>query len=279
MEYFLFPKKSYYLTQGYGKGCLSHQNVIALDMSAAGGGYKEIYAPFTGYVAKVYTSPVYAYTIWLVSSEKVICADGKARYAVASFTHPSEISKYKVGQKFKQGDLLMNDGKTGQATGAHLHLEVAVYDKKEDIIANWHTVKGDYCLVNEVNPCDYMVMADGCKVLNETFLGKKYHFKKQSEVKITDTSKYTTGNYQTIARVYVRTGAGTNYAAKKVSQLTADGQKNATSSDKNATALYKKGTVFTALEIIKVSDTEYWARGYSGYINIEKDGIVACKKK
>lgn len=279
MEYFLFPKKSYYLTQGYGKGSFSHQNRIALDVSASGGGSKEIYAPFTGYVAKIYVDKRFAYSCWLVSSEKVICADGVLRYAIAMFTHPSEIASLRVGQTFKQGDHLMNDGDTGHATGKHLDLQIAVYDNKGDIKVDWHKVNGDWSLIGDVNPCDYMVMANDCKVLKETYLNKAYHFKKQSEVVAKEeTTEYTKGIYETLANVYVRTGAGTNFAPKKVKDMSADGKKHATSTNLNDDALYKKGTQFDALEIIKVSDNEYWAKGYSGYINIEKNGIIACKK-
>ena len=81
MEVFKFPKKSYYLTQGFGVNTFSHKNRKAIDVSARGG-YKEIYAPFSGYVSKIYVKRNNSYTIWLTSNEKVLCADGVARFAV-----------------------------------------------------------------------------------------------------------------------------------------------------------------------------------------------------
>ena len=270
MEYFKFPKKSYYLTQGYGDDSYSHKGRIALDVSAAGGGYKEIYAPFTGYVAKTYINPKYAYTCWLVSDEKVICADGIARYAVCEFTHPVEIAKLKIGQKFKQGDFLMNDGDTGQATGKHLDFETAVWDNKDDIVADWKTNSyGNLALVNVCDPTTVMVLENDCKVLNESYLSKNYHFKKESEVVIRPISeKYTIGTYQAVYDVAIRKGASTKYPQKKVKDLTKDGQKNATSTNPNDLARYKPGTLFDALEIIENAPNDIWARGYSGYINI-----------
>lgn len=279
MEYLLFPKKTYYLTQGFGLNSYSHQYRPALDVSAANGGTYDIYAPFSGYVAKKYVDSRFAYSIWLVSSSKVICADGIARYAVAMFTHPKEIASLKVNQTFKQGDLLMKDGDTGHATGLHLDMEVAVYDKKEDIVADWHEVKGRsgyYKLCNSINPCDVMVLKEDGIIKNEYYLNKQYHFKKISEVPL--TSKYEIGLYKTLAVVRVRKGPGINFEQKRVKELSKNGQENATSSNMNGYACYKKDTYFDALEIIKNSDSEYWAKGYSGYINIEKDGVIACSK-
>lgn len=274
MEYFYFPKKSYYLTQGYGNNSFSHKGRCALDVSAKNG-YKEIYAPFTGYVANIFVKSNLAYTIWLVSEYKIMCADGQEKYAVVMFTHPSEIINFKIGQKFKQWDYLMNDGNTGYATGKHLDFEIALYDNKEDIKATWGKNQYDnYGLINSVNPCDYMILKDDCKILNEYYLNKKYSFKKEKEVLL----KYEPGLYQTLDNIRVRTGPSKKYRQKKVKELSRDGQKNATSSNLNAYALYKKGTLFDALSIIKNCNSDIWAKTYSGYVNII-DGIYTNSKR
>lgn len=89
---------------------------------------------------------------------------------------------------------------------------------------------------------------------------------------------YTTGNYVTLSDMKVRAGAGTDCRWKKVKELTADGKKNATSKNLNANAVYKKGTVFTALQIINKNGV--WAKTPSGYICIKgTSGKVYCKKK
>ena len=92
------------------------------------------------------------------------------------------------------------------------------------------------------------------------------------------TPAFTKGNYKTKCNMNVRTGAGTNYSIKKVSQLTADGKKNATSQNPNANAVYKSGTIFTALEIIS-NNYGTWAKTPSGYVCIKgASGTVYCSK-
>lgn len=89
---------------------------------------------------------------------------------------------------------------------------------------------------------------------------------------------YKTGDYTTLDIMKVRVGAGTNYRHKLVKELTADGRKNATSTNLNAYACYKKGTIFTALQIIK-NGNDYWAKTPSGYICIQQGKTVYCKKR
>ena len=248
MEVFKFPKKSYYLTQGFGVNTFSHRNRKAIDVSARGG-YKEIYAPFSGYVSKIYVKRNNSYTIWLTSNEKVLCADGVARFAVVMMTHPNKIINYKVGQKFNQGDYLFDDGTTGNVK-AHLDLEIAVYDNKESIVNNWQSIRGDWGLVNAVDPTKYMVMEDNTIIINDYYKqqNKRYIFKKVSEIR--KSEEYVKGDYKTLYNMYVRTGPGTNFRIKKVSELTKNGKENSLYKNMNSLALYKKETVFTALEII-----------------------------
>ena len=274
MEHFKFPKKSYYLTQGFGRPSFSHQNRKAIDVSARNG-YKEIYAPFSGYVPKIYVKRNMPYTIWLTSNEKVLCADGSKKYAVAMMTHPNKIINYKVGQKFNQGDYLFDDGTTGNVK-AHLDLEIAVYDNKNDIINNWRSVNGDWGLYNAVDPTKYMVMEDNTLVINDYYgvQNKHYTFKKISDVR----SDYTVGNYQTLFNMYVRSGPGTNFRIKKVKELTTNGRENSVYKNLNSNALYKKGTVFTALSIINNPNGSLWAKTPSGYICLkDKESIYALK--
>lgn len=75
----------------------------------------------------------------------------------------------------------------------------------------------------------------------------------------------------------VRSGAGTNYAVKKVSQLTADGKKHATSTNVNDNAVFKKGTVITAQEIKVIFSTtkiDIWCRCPSGWLCLKQDDTL-----
>ena len=79
--------------------------------------------------------------------------------------------------------------------------------------------------------------------------------------------EYKTGNYKTLYNMYVRAGAGTTYRIKKVSELTTDGKKHATSKNPNANAIYKKGTIYTARQII--NQNGIWALTPSGYVCVK----------
>ena len=275
MKFLLFPKRTYFLTQAYGPLSYSHQGRFAIDVSAAGGGSRAVYAPFDGYVGQVYVSPSEAYTIWLVSSEKVLCADNKPYYVVMQITHPVEIANFKVGDTFKQKDFLMNDGSTGFATGEHIDIEIALYDRKEDIKTGFYqTSYGTFGLVNAVAPTKYLVLSNDTKVLNDVYDGIKYPIKTESEV---INIEYNTGVYRTLDNIRVRTGPGVNYPQKRVKALTADGKKNATSTNPDALAYYKKGTLFDAIETF-IMDDEVWAKTYSGFVNIIYKNEVNCEK-
>ena len=75
----------------------------------------------------------------------------------------------------------------------------------------------------------------------------------------------------------IRYGPTINSRIKKVSELTEDGQRNATSNNPNDNAVYKQGTIFTAKEIIK--DNNYlWAKSPSGYICLKDNKMEYCEK-
>lgn len=71
----------------------------------------------------------------------------------------------------------------------------------------------------------------------------------------------------------VRTGAGTNCAQKKKSQLTADGQKNALN---QTMAVLKAGTKVTVQAIKKIGD-DVWVQIPSGWIAVYYQGELFVK--
>lgn len=155
--------------------------------------------------------------------------------------------KLNVGDKVKKGDELGIIGTTGISTGIHLHFQI---DKGSN--------------ASSINPKDF--------VFNnvELFESKQTSTKPKSEQK--------KNNYKTLGTMYVRTGPGTIYTKKTVRQLTSDGKKNATSTNPNDYAIYKKGTVFTAQEIV---NNRYgtWAKTPSGYVCIKgQSKTVYCVK-
>lgn len=91
------------------------------------------------------------------------------------------------------------------------------------------------------------------------------------------SKEFMIGNYVCNFDMKVRSGPGLNYSVKKVSELTADGKRNATSSNQYAYAVYKKGTVFTAITIYEQYDG-VWAKTPSGYVCIRDNETLYCSK-
>ena len=144
--------------------------------------------------------------------------------------------KVKTGDIVKKGQVIGRMGNTGHSFGAHLHWEVR--NTKD----------------TKIDPTPY---------INGNL----------PEPKVTVSNKYTTGNYKTLYNMKVRVGAGTNYRAKKKSELTKSGQKNAT-----IFGAYKKGTIFTAKKIITNKDGSIWAQTPSGFICIKDSKGTYCGK-
>ena len=79
--------------------------------------------------------------------------------------------------------------------------------------------------------------------------------------------------YTLTTNVKVRVGAGTNYAQKKKSQLTADGQKNALN---QTMAVLKAGTKVT-VQAIKKMGSDIWVKIPSGWIAVYYQGELFVK--
>lgn len=92
--------------------------------------------------------------------------------------------------------------------------------------------------------------------------------KNQSNLEETASTFKVGSTYTLTTNVNVRTGAGTNYAQKKKSQLTADGQKNALN---QTYATLKSGTRFTVQQI-KYVGSDIWAQIPSGWICLKYNG-------
>ena len=88
-----------------------------------------------------------------------------------------------------------------------------------------------------------------------------------------NTPSYKVGNTYTLqSNMVVRTGAGTNYRAKKHSELTADGQKH----DKDRNGCLDKGTRITCRQV-KKSGSNIWVKCPSGWIAAYYNGKVYVK--
>lgn len=146
--------------------------------------------------------------------------------------HLDEI-KVKTGQAVSKDTVLGTTGMTGRATGIHLHLGLK------------RLSGGDYIDPEKWYKDEYTVP--------------------------TVTKKYTCGNYKvTKADVLnVRKGAGTQYAAKKFSQLTKDARNKVLKLAGYKANGYVRGLTFTVYEV-----KNNWGRTPSGWVCLDYCEVV-----
>lgn len=247
---FLCPFESMYITQG-ANGSLSHKGTMANDVRSETPGKKAlIYAPCDIICRNIYSSTGQAK---FQSKEKVRFANGRIDYATFMVAHDNTMDSW-VGREFKQGEPFFQMGDKGYATGVHSHLQIA---QSND--GTWFKNEFEIYKFNNEYDIDECCFMDETNILN--MQNKNWKYLKDVPVE----EKKENNNYITKGNMYVRTGPGTIYSVKLVKDLTEDGKKHATSSNLYAYAVYKAGTVFTALETIK-NNYGTWARTPSGYV-------------
>lgn len=155
--------------------------------------------------------------------------------AVAYF-HLSSIS-LGVGAKVKKGTKVGVAGTTGSSTGVHLHIGVRS-------LSSWKWQNPETWLANYSAP----VTSGG--------------------------SSYAVGRtYTLLYNVKVRTGAGTSYRQKKLTELTADGRKHAKS---GTYAVLLKGTKVTCKKVV-ISGSDIWLQIPSGWVCAKQGNSIYIK--
>lgn len=134
MQYAKYPTKIMNITQNY-KGATSHNNAYIgspkgyqIDENCGSTARGYLYAPFDLIIKRVYgVGSGGTNTIWMESTSKVKCADGTESIVTVMVIHPDDdtLKGFKVGQVFKQGTQMFLEGKDGNATGYHFHIEVS----------------------------------------------------------------------------------------------------------------------------------------------------------
>ena len=160
MEKAMYPSPYIRITQKHGVG--SHVDSFAIDEAGSDGGIDFINAPYTAIVKKVYTQD--ANEVWIESVEPVLFADGTQDYMTIMFAHDNNVSNLKVGQIIKQGQRFYEEGTKGQATGNHIHLEVA---KGKFTGTGWFKNKAGYwSIVNGKKVDECLFIDDSYKILD-----------------------------------------------------------------------------------------------------------------
>lgn len=252
-----------YITQGENIG--SHEGTYNIDYSGRNemGKLKNapIYAPFD-------YKCVYAENSYSSGNCRIIQSIDKVKtpigeiYVTLAYCHDNK-PILKKGDKGKKGTIIGRTGTYGKVTGDHSHVLAAKGTFKGfDNSGKHQQLKNAEHQYNLFYIDNVIVEKDG-----------GYNWKK-------NTPEPTKNNYKCLGNMYVRYGAGLNYGIKRVKELTEDGRKHCTTPDRpSADAIYKSGTVFTALEVINTTKYGLWAKSPSGYICIKgKSGREYCIK-
>lgn len=156
-EDILFPMEYCNVTQGDFEG--THAGTYAADLAGRDSGRDLAYFPFSA-VCKA-TNPSDGNAVWWQSQNKVRFADGTINYCTIMILHDNNLNGIYVGAKYNQGEQMAQEGTAGNATGNHLHFEIAKgayshqYDQNSSGV--WH-------LPNN------MAIENACFIDNTTFI-------------------------------------------------------------------------------------------------------------
>lgn len=179
MEKAYFPMDYYRLTQGYGSSSSTHKHTYAIDIAGKDSGKDKVYAPFTGTIKKIYKKTGVSTTVWLESNEKVLCANGEVTYLTCLFAHEEDVSHLFIGKVIKQGEAFLEEGRSGNATGNHIHLELS--NQKFSKAGWFKNSYGEWQINNPVKPDQYLFLKKNQKVLNDVYKNVRYPMKIDSE--------------------------------------------------------------------------------------------------
>jgi murein DD-endopeptidase MepM/ murein hydrolase activator NlpD len=132
MNALIYPFKTIRITQSYSEGAHKKHTTgdykdYPLDDGGKDGNRDYFHCPCDHMTVKrLYGNADVGYHIWLESNEKVDFADGSRDYCTIFAVHLNSDDYYnlKLGQKFKRDDKIFREGKSGNATGNHIHFSV-----------------------------------------------------------------------------------------------------------------------------------------------------------
>lgn len=169
-QYVKFPMNYMNITQGVN-GSYSHRGLFAIDNAGKDSGKDNAFAPFDCIIKRIWNG---SHTVWVESTSKVQFADGTIDYCTMSLTHDNYVADLREGQKLKQGQVFYQEGDFGNATGNHVHIEVA----RGKFTGNgWHQNQyGNWAINNGIDPWKAFFV-NGVGIIN----GFGYPWKKYKE--------------------------------------------------------------------------------------------------
>lgn len=133
-QYLKYPTKVMNITQDYDDD-YSHKvestgnpKSYPIDDNCGTSGRSYFYAPCDVKIKRIYgVGNKGINTIWMESTKKVKLANGTESYVTIRVTHPGDddLKKIKVGKTYKQGCEMFREGKDGNCTGYHFHIEIS----------------------------------------------------------------------------------------------------------------------------------------------------------
>lgn len=201
-------------------------------------------------------------TIFLESTDKVIFADGTENYVSLLVMHPddADLRRLRVGQTFRRGEKICQEGTDGFATGNHFHLSAGKGKFRDP---TW--------IQNSKGQWDINTTAGRYKPETLFFIDKSVtrnirnsrglKFRSLPEKKI-----YLKGNYRVTdaSLLHVRSGPGINYSKKKYSELTRNARSQVYELVRYKADGYVMGVEFT------VSQVEgNWGKTPSGWVCLD----------
>lgn len=122
IEDILFPMETCNITQGDFVG--THAGTYAVDLAGRDTGRDLAYFPFSA-VCKATDTPRNGNAAFWESSNPVRFADGTVDYCTLMIIHDNDLTGIYPGATYKQGVQMAQEGTAGNATGNHLHVEIA----------------------------------------------------------------------------------------------------------------------------------------------------------
>lgn len=179
MEKPIYPSIYMRITQGYMIG--THADSYAIDEAGMDTGIDHIRAPFTGVIKKIYKTD--ANEVWLESVDVVEYPDGTKDYMTILFCHDNDVSNLFIGKKINKGDIFYQEGRKGNATGNHCHIECA---RGRFNGTGWHKNSSGYWSINNgKKPEECLWIDNTITILNNN----GYNFKKIPDVVISSTKE------------------------------------------------------------------------------------------
>lgn len=164
MEYAIIPMVNLKITQGRFESP-SHQTRNAYDIAGADTSIENFNAPFTARV--VYVSSSSLVLVENVNQVKTPQGIFNPKTLLVSTFHDNDVSDLQVGQIISQGSPYVQEGTYGNATGNHVHMQIASgsysggYPLEETSPDVWD-LKG-----TKINIEDAFYLQDGVNVLDD----------------------------------------------------------------------------------------------------------------